>query len=76
MAAATLNLNVVEKRMLRESEAASYTGIPIKYFRAECPVVPVEMRPGLTLWDKRDLDAWIDRLKSGTESHESILARL
>jgi len=76
MAAATLNLNVVEKRMLRASEAAAYTGMPLKYFKAECPVAPIEMRPGLTLWDKNDLDAWIDRLKSRTESHESILARL
>lgn len=64
MAAATLNLNVVEKRMLKESEAASYCGLAAKHFKAICPVVPVTMGGRFQLWDKRDLDQWIDTKKS------------
>ena len=78
MAGATLNLSVVEKRMLTATEAASYTGLAAKHFKDTCPVRPVEIRKGDRRWDKRDLDQWIDCLKEGVEmtSHDEIIGRL
>lgn len=78
MATTTLNLTVVEKRMLSAEEAAVYAGIPKKYFRLECPVQPVELRSGTRLYDKRDLDQWIDAVKTGNQasSRDDILGRL
>ncbi len=67
MANASLTINVNEKRMLKQSEAAVYTGLPPKLFKTTCPVQPIEMRPGTVLWDKRDLDNWIDAMKEGAE---------
>ena len=65
MGNASLNISVVEKRMFSATEAADYTGIPKKYFKNTCPVQPIELRPGTTLYDKRDLDVWIDGIKTG-----------
>lgn len=78
MAAANLNISVIEKRMLKQAEAADYTGLSSKHFKATCPVRPVEMRPGTVLWDKRDLDKWIDVMKEGAEmaTHDAILGKL
>ena len=78
MTNANLNIRVVEKRMLKQAEAASYTGLTAKHFKATCPVQPIEMRPGSVLWDKRDLDTWIDAMKDGTEltTQSAILDRL
>lgn len=78
MANANLNISVIEKRMLNQTEAAGYTGLTVKHFRMTCPVQPVEMRPGSTLWDKRDLDLWIDAMKQGAEMavQDAILGKL
>jgi len=78
MGSANLNISVVEKRMLKQSEAADYSGLPVKHFKATCPVRPVEMRPGTVLWDKRDLDNWIDSMKEGAEmaDQDAILSKL
>ncbi|HWL56420.1 MAG TPA: hypothetical protein VNQ78_07035 [Paracoccus sp. (in: a-proteobacteria)] len=78
MAAATLNLTVLEKRMLSAAEAASYCGMVPKHFKALCPVQPVSMGGRFVLWDKRDLDQWIDTEKAGfvDASHDAILGRL
>ncbi|GAB5431057.1 MULTISPECIES: hypothetical protein [Rhodobacterales] len=78
MGNANLNISVIDKRMLKQSEAADYTGLPIKHFKTTCPVQPLEIRPGTNLWDKRDLDKWIDAMKEGTElaTHDAILDRL
>ena len=78
MANANLNISVIEKRMLKQAEAADYTGLPVKHFEATCPVQPVEMRPGTVLWDKRDLDKWIDAMKERAEmaTQDAILGKL
>jgi len=78
MSSANLNISVVEKRMLRQSEAASYTGLSLNLFKGNCPVQPVQMRPGTVLWDKKDLDAWIDAMKEGAEltAQDAILDKL
>lgn len=34
MATTNLNINVVDKRMFKQSEAASYAGLPVKHFKA------------------------------------------
>lgn len=75
---ASLNVTVIEKRMLRENEAAIYIGLAVKHFKADCRVRPIELRAGAKLWDKCDLDQWIDAQKSGAETftHENILRRL
>lgn len=78
MGSANLNISVVEKRMLRQSEAADYTGLPVKHFKATCPVQPIELRPGTIAYDKRDLDLWIDNIKNGGElaTQDAILGKL
>ena len=78
MPTTSLNISVVEKRMYRLSEAAAYCGLAVKHFKALCPVQPVALREGADLYDKRDLDRWIDTVKDGCEpqSHDDILARL
>ena len=78
MGTTNLNISVIDKRMLKQSEAASYTGLPIKHFKTACPVRPVELKQGTLLWDRRDIDLWIDDVKSGlvTDTRETILDRL
>jgi hypothetical protein len=77
MATASLNISVTEKRMMNESEAASYCGLPVKHFKSTCPV-PLVNLAGRQVYDKRDLDQWIDTEKAGgtDTSRASILARL
>ncbi len=78
MATTNLNISVIDKRMMKQSEAASYTGLPVKYFKATCPVRPVELKQGTLLWYRKDIDLWIDGVKSGavTETRDEILGRL
>lgn len=78
MPAATLNLNVVDKRMLSATEAASYCGLTVKHFKAFCPVQPVNIGGRFPLYDKRDLDQWIETEKAdaANASQSAILERL
>ena len=78
MANASLNISVVEKRMLRQKEAADYSGLALSHFKQVCTVSPIEMRPGELRWDKRDLDRWIDGLKECAvePTRDEILRRL
>ncbi|MCZ4352952.1 hypothetical protein O4H61_10545 [Roseovarius aestuarii] len=78
MATTNLNINVVDKRMFKQSEAASYAGLPVKHFKTACPVRLVELKQGTLLWDRRDLDLWIDDVKSGAviDTRDTILDRL
>ncbi|MDF1628094.1 MAG: hypothetical protein P1U84_17560 [Parvibaculaceae bacterium] len=78
MGSASLNISVVEKRMYRPSEAAAYCGLALKHFKDLCPVPLVELREGVELFDKHDLDRWIDSVKDGAvpQSQDDILRRL
>lgn len=78
MAAATLNLNVVEKRMLTAGEAAAYCGLAKKHFEILCQVMPVVIGGRFALYDRLDLDRWIDLEKTGgaQTSQADILKRL
>ena len=76
MRTATLNLTVVSKRMLTRREAAEHCGRPLKSFEVECPVSPVKFANGDLRWDVRDLDKWLDGLKTGSDDTETIVQRL
>ena len=72
-----LHLRLVPPRMLKIGEAAEYCGRPLKHFRADCPVAPVEFGNGDKRWDVRELDRWLDGLRCGTsDNDDAILARL
>ena len=78
MGTTNLNISVIDKRMLKQSEAASYTGLAVKHFKASCPVRPVELTRGTLLWDRRDIDRWIDTMKADhvEMTRDDILDRL
>jgi hypothetical protein len=78
MTTATVCLRVQPYRLLTRAEAAHYCRRSVKKFAEQCPVKPIEMADGDLLWDVRDLDQWIDSLKTGLadEDTDSILARL
>jgi hypothetical protein len=73
----TLNIAVIPKRMLTKTEAAAHCGRPVKRFAIECPIRPIQFENGDVRYDLRDLDAWLDSLKSNDEFDlESIVDRL
>ena len=78
MGTTNLNISVIDKRMLKQSEAASYTGLANKHFKASCPVRPMELARGMLLWDRRDIDQWIDTMKADQVemTRDDILDRL
>ena len=77
MSVAALQIRIVPKRMLDRKEAAAYCGRSVKRFEAECPVAPIRFPNGDKRHDMRDLDAWLDSLKAGTdEGADAIIARL
>lgn len=77
MATATLNLRIQPYRLLTKAEAAHYCRRSVRKFEAQCPIPPLQMADGDLLWDVRDLDHWIDGLKSGcNDDADAIVARL
>lgn len=78
MGTTSLNINVVEKRMMNATEAAHYCGLAVKHFKSFCPVQPVLIPPKYKQYDRSDLDKWLDDLKTGLEtaSQSAILDRL
>ena len=78
MSSATLQINVVPKRMLNKSEAAHHCGRSITRFGIECPVAPLCFPNGDLRWDVQDIDRWLNSLKAGAGDHEAdaIIARL
>lgn len=77
MSAAMLNIRVIQPRMLSQKQAADYVGIGARKFTAACPVAPILMPGGVTMYDVRDLDTWLDQLKHGAmESDDAILRKL
>jgi hypothetical protein len=77
MTSATVQLNIVPKRMLTKAEAAHHCGRAVKRFEAECDVAPVRFPNGDLRYDVHDLDAWLDRLKGGASAEaDEIIGRL
>lgn len=68
MTSATLQLNIIQKRMLTKAEAAHHCGRPVRRFEVECDIAPVRFANGDIRFDVRDLDAWLDRLKGGASA--------
>jgi predicted DNA-binding transcriptional regulator AlpA len=78
VAMATLHFNLVQKRILDPKQAAVYVGLKTtKRFDSICPVRPISLGGGVTGYDIRDLDSWIDSLKLGAANDNvALLARL
>jgi hypothetical protein len=77
MTSATLQLNIIPKRMLTKAEAAHHCGRPVRRFEVECDVAPVKFPNGDLRFDIHDLDAWLDGLKAGkSRDADEIIARL
>jgi hypothetical protein len=77
MTSATLQLNIIPKRMLTKTEAAHHCGRSVRRFEVECSVPPVKFPNGDSRYDVQDLDKWIDGLKTGKSSGaDDIIARL
>ena len=66
------------RRMLTRREAAVYCGVPVCRFPVAVSVKPVAMPHGKMLYDIKDLDDWLDRLKAGApnDADEDILSKL
>lgn len=77
MTTATFTIKTPPRRMLDLGEAAIYVGVPAKRFPVACSVSPVRMPDGKNKYDIKDLDRWIDTIKSGAEdSDDAILDKL
>ena len=78
MPTSNLNIVVLEKRMLNQSEASAYLGLSHNDFKTICTIRPVEWKPGKYRWDKHDLDKLIDSSKMGDRqvSVSALLERL
>lgn len=77
MSSATLNIRMSPRRLLKPRDAAEYCGMTVKRFPSECRVSPIAMPSGDKLYDIRDLDSWIDGMKSGaTDSDDDIIGKL
>jgi len=76
MSTAIVSLSVIAKRMLNKREAAEHCGRSPNRFVIECPVTPILFPNGDLRYDVRDLDRWLDSLKSKSEDSATILKRL
>lgn len=72
MSSAIVNLRLAPRRMLNKRDATGYVGVPVE----QTSVRPVEMPNGKRLWDIRDLDRYLDELRSGDGDDDHILRRL
>jgi hypothetical protein len=66
----TASRTLITPRLMTRQQAASYCGISVATFSANCPVAPVALGEGKRLerYDVRALDAWIDNLREMTDS--------
>jgi len=71
MPTATLQLNIVPRRMLTKNEAAAHCGRPPKRFEIECPVKPLKFPNGDQRYDVVDLDRWLNSLKLGNDAGDA-----
>lgn len=49
-------------RGMRPATAAEYCDMSPGTFRKLCPVQPARPRPGVVLYDRAAIDAWLDRI--------------
>jgi hypothetical protein len=78
MSSAMLQINWQPKRMLTKSESAHHCGRSVTRFQIECPVRPHQFPNGDLRYDVRELDAWLDSLRVGTNDQDvdAIVAKL
>lgn len=72
---AFINVQLPPRRMLTKPEAIMYCRRPKTVFLKECPASPVEFPNGDMRYDMRDLDSWLDNMKSN-QADEDIDAML
>jgi hypothetical protein len=74
---AIVTINVPPRRMLTAKEAAIYCGVSGGNFGSVCMCPQVLMPGGKKLYDIKDLDCWLDSIKTNApDSNEAILGRL
>jgi hypothetical protein len=76
MSSTTFQIKTFSKRMLDEKESAHHCGLPLAVFKRVCPVKPVKFPGGPERYDVRDLDAWLDSLKTDNADVDAILEKL
>ncbi len=54
----------LEPRLLTQGQAASYCGVAVSTFKQACPVEPIKLLDRIALYDRFDLDRWLDSLSS------------
>lgn len=72
MTSATLQLNVIPKRMLTKADAAHHCGRSVKRIEAECDVAPVKFPNGDSRYDVHDL---LDNSRPGNRAMPMKLLR-
>lgn len=76
MPTTNLNITVIERRLISQAEAAKYCSLPAKKFPMICRVAPIDL-DGKKLFDKKQIDRWLDELNSGAfDSDDEVLGRL
>jgi hypothetical protein len=53
---------LVQPRMLSRKRAAAYCGVSVPMFNAWCPVMPVRASSRVLLYDRVQIDRWLDAL--------------
>lgn len=76
MSTATINLNVMPRRMLTLREAAKYVGLDVKRFHSACAVPAIDLPGGIKQYDIRDLDLWVDHIKAGSSDPDDAILSL
>ena len=66
----------IEPRLLSRKQAALYCGMCAATFDRICPVNPVDIGLRNHLFDRQDLDRWIDGLNAGKLGATDWLGRL
>ena len=54
----------IEPRLLPKAQAAAYCGMSLPTFDRLCPVNPVDLQLRGYLYDRKELDRWIDGLNA------------
>jgi len=67
----------IQPRLLTKAEAARYCRLGLARFTARCPVQAIEIDDNKRVYDRQELDGWIDSLKKGNaDTEDEILSKL